>query len=246
MLVVIFSFSGCGKKEAKMDYNEEGIQQVTEFLIGYCNEADEEMMEQWNSMSTFALEQQLTESGLPFSPESFLGALESWDTGIKECGAYIGHGDYSFEATGKELLVTTEAEFEDRTATLEFIFDDKLYLDSLTISAEYSGTEVLQKAGLNTVLGMGTVFAVLIFISLIISLFKYIPAIENACRRQPKVEPTAVLTSELVVPAGNTANEVEDGALAAVIAAAIAASEGTSTDGFVVRSIKRRTSNKWN
>ena len=38
----------------------------------------------------------------------------------------------------------------------------------------------------------------------------------------------------------------DDGELAAVIAAAIAASEGTSTDGFVVRSIKRRKSNKWN
>ena len=33
--------------------------------------------------------------------------------------------------------------------------------------------------------------------------------------------------------------------LIAVISAAIAASEGTSTDGFVVRSIKRRKSNKW-
>lgn len=38
----------------------------------------------------------------------------------------------------------------------------------------------------------------------------------------------------------------EDTELAAVIAAAIAASEGTSADGFIVRSIKRRKSNKWN
>ena len=38
----------------------------------------------------------------------------------------------------------------------------------------------------------------------------------------------------------------DDGELVAVIAAAIAAAEGTSTDGFVVRSIKRRKSNRWN
>ena len=38
----------------------------------------------------------------------------------------------------------------------------------------------------------------------------------------------------------------DDTELAAVIAAAVAASEGTSPDGFVVRSIKRRKSNKWN
>ena len=37
-----------------------------------------------------------------------------------------------------------------------------------------------------------------------------------------------------------------DTELVAVIAAAIATAEGTTTDGFVVRSIKRRKSNKWN
>ena len=41
-------------------------------------------------------------------------------------------------------------------------------------------------------------------------------------------------------------NLADDGELVAVIAAAIAAAEGTSTDGFVVRSIKRRKSNRWN
>ena len=37
----------------------------------------------------------------------------------------------------------------------------------------------------------------------------------------------------------------DDLELVAVIAAAIAAAEGTSTDSFVVRSIRRRPSNKW-
>ena len=36
------------------------------------------------------------------------------------------------------------------------------------------------------------------------------------------------------------ADAEDDGELIAVIAAAIAAAEGTSTDGFVVRSIRRR------
>ena len=40
-------------------------------------------------------------------------------------------------------------------------------------------------------------------------------------------------------------NVTEDEELVAVIAAAIAAAEGTTTDGFVVRSIRRRPSNKW-
>ena len=43
-----------------------------------------------------------------------------------------------------------------------------------------------------------------------------------------------------------TDNVTDDEELVAVIAAAIAAAEGTTTDGFVVRSIRRRPSNKWN
>ena len=41
-------------------------------------------------------------------------------------------------------------------------------------------------------------------------------------------------------------DETDDLELIAVISAAIAAAEETTTDGFVVRSIKRRPSNKWN
>ena len=50
----------------------------------------------------------------------------------------------------------------------------------------------------------------------------------------------------MAAPAQAEENLADDGELVAVIAAAIAAAEGTTTDGFVVRSIKRRKSNKWN
>ena len=244
MLVVILSFSGCASKKAEMDYDKASIEQVTEFLIDYCNEADEAMLEQWSSMSTFALEQQLTDAGLPFTPDSFLGALESWQSGVEECGTYIGHGEYSFEDKGKELLVTTEAEFKDRKADLEFVFNKNLYMDSLTVSAHYTNVEILEKAGLNTLLGMGTVFIVLIFISIIISLFKYIPALQKAFSSKPKTAETPIALPVKTVE--KQEETIDNKELIAVIAAAIAAAEGTSTDGFVVRSIKRRKSNNWN
>ena len=43
---------------------------------------------------------------------------------------------------------------------------------------------VFEQALLNTLMGMGTVFAVLIFISLLISLFVYIPSIERALKNR--------------------------------------------------------------
>ena len=95
---------------------------------------------------------------------------------------------------------------------------------------------------------MGTVFAVLIFISLIISLFKYIPAIEAAFsgKKKKNVENAPVNATPAPEESVQSQDVTDDLELVAVIAAAIAAMEGTDTDGFVVRSIRRRPSNKWN
>ena len=109
---------------------------------------------------------------------------------------------------------------------------------------------VFEQALLNTLMGMGTVFAVLIFISFLISLFVYIPSIERAIKnRSSKKEKKAAQEGRpapkrpiLEEPAMEEEELVDDGELVAVITAAImAASAGTavSADKLVVRSIKR-------
>ena len=117
----------------------------------------------------------------------------------------------------------------------------------MTVDVHYSIGEILKKAGLNTLLGMGTVFVVLIFIAFIISLFRFIPAIENKFKGQ-KEEPVKNTVSS--PPAAETITDTEeellgDAELVAVIAAAIAAAEETTPDGFIVRSIRRRSNNHW-
>ena len=116
-------------------------------------------------------------------------------------------------------------------------------LESFTVNAHYGMSEILEKAGLNTLLGMGTVFVMLIFMSFIISLIKYVPALLNGTSKKKKEEAPKAAPAPA---AAEEAEEMDDTELVAVIAAAIAAAEGTTTDGFVVRSIKRRKSNKWN
>lgn len=248
MLLAALSFTGCSGTKTELEYSEENLENVSEFLISYCASVDEAQIEGWNNMTEFALEQQLNESGLPVTQESFLGSLDSWQAGLDECGAYLEHGDYTFEATATEVRVTVPAKFEERDAEIEFVYDENLYLDSMTVSGKYSTAEILQKAGLNTLLGMGTVFIVLIFISIIIWLLKFIPALEQAFRGKKKQAPAQ--KTEAAAPAAPAVEMEEaltdDTELIAVITAAIAASEGTSGDGFVVRSIRRRPSNKWN
>ncbi|MDO4170269.1 MAG: OadG family protein [Lachnospiraceae bacterium] len=109
--------------------------------------------------------------------------------------------------------------------------------------------EILKKACLNTLLGMGTVFAVLIFISLIISLFALIPKIQQRFTKKkgteeaPEKKPVPKKTP--AAPVVNTQPEMDDLELVAVITAAIAASTGVSEDSFIVRSIRRMPADHW-
>ena len=105
----------------------------------------------------------------------------------------------------------------------------------------------MARAGMNTLMGMGTVFVVLIFIAFLISRFKYISRLENWFRnRKTKSEPaTAAIAAEEPAAAEEEADETDDLALVAVITAALAASLETSPDKLIVRSIRRKNTNRW-
>lgn len=255
--MTVFCFTACGSNKEETTYNEAELEQVTEFLINYCAGADEATLEQWNEMSDFAIDLQLTEAGIPFDSESFLGVLESWQAGIDECGAYVSHGDFTYKVSSSGIEATADAQFENRDATIQFVFDEGSNLESMTINAKMSTGEILKKAGLNTLLGMGTVFVVLIIIAFIISLFKYIPKIQEAFSKKGKAEETKAeavqskSAAPAAAPVAAAQTAADNGELIAVIAAAIAAARAeagdeSGTDGFVVRSIRRRPSNKWN
>lgn len=254
MLTAVFVLAGCTSANTDVEYDKAEYEEVTSFLLEYCEATDETVLAKWQSMTDEELQMNLVSSGLPFRPDSFLGAMEAWMSGIEECGELKEYGDFTFEASKSELSVMTDAKFKDRDADITVIYKadtrGNLSLDSLTINGHYSMGEVLEKAGLNTLLGMGTVFAVLILISVVISLMKYIPKLQEMFTRKkevPAAEAEAAAAVSGTVSETEAGGEAEDDTeLIAVIAAAIAASEGTAADGFVVRSIRRRKSNKWN
>lgn len=99
----------------------------------------------------------------------------------------------------------------------------------------------MEIAALNTVIGMGTVFVVLILIIGVISLFRFIPVIQDRLAGKKKAAAQVNAETAQIVDSQEDAEDMSDDLeLVAVIAAAIAASEGAaSTDGFVVRSIRR-------
>lgn len=245
VLVFVLSFTGCGSSKAAVDYDTDAMEQTADTIISSFSQMGDADFKQFQDGSELEVDLTLMQSGLPVEREEFLGMIEAWQAGQKECGAYISHGDFDVEVTSKEVKLITTAEFEDRDAEIEFVFNDKSNISNMTVSGDYSTGEILKKAGLNTLLGMGTVFCVLIFIAFIISLFKYIPAIQGKFAKKESPEAAAETPAPVIVET-EAEDVTDDLELVAVISAAIAASTGTSTDGFVVRKIRRKSSNKWN
>ena len=174
-------------------------------------------------------------------------AVKSYDKNLKaikkDCGKIQDISDKAkVEYVSGDINVTTDLQCEKRDATCTAIFeynaenDNKITLTDITFDAKYSTGEKLSQAGANTAIGMGTVFAVLIFIFLVISCFNLFPKVKKILKRKEKMKKGPRSFDTVKKPK----EEIDDSELVAVITAAIAATEKKSTDSFVVRSIKRR------
>ncbi len=139
---------------------------------------------------------------------------------------------------GNEIFVNFDVVGEKREASVEIIYTNDMFvtLKSAALNPKYSFAEKMEKAGLNTVIGMGTVFVMLILISFIISLFG---VFSGQGRKKSKVE-KGIDKAVAQIESSESAELAGDSQLVAVIAAAIAAYEGSgSADGYVVRSIRK-------
>ena len=172
--------------------------------------------------------------------------IKSWIAVSKEAGTYVDIDSFSVTKTGKTTTTELLVKFDKRSVMMSIVYKNRdMSVETTTVELVYTTGEKMQKAALNTVMGMGTVFVMLIIICLIISLFRFIPVLEDKLKNRKAdgqekaavgTQPTAAAIPEAAISEAETDN-LE---LVAVIAAAIAASTGQSTDDFVVRSIKRR------
>ena len=131
----------------------------------------------------------------------------------------------------------------DKKVVISLTFDetgaiqvDETGMYSLKFEDYKTMGQKMQKAGLNTIMCMAIVFAVLIFISLLIRCFGFLSIFE---KKSADKSPAPAVVESAPVAEENLADDLE---LVAVITAAIAAaSETESADGLVVRSIIRRS-----
>ena len=249
MITCIFGLTACGSGEQLTEYE----QQKVDYAQKLASEVIVPMLSQFEKDAYFdeytpeEVEYMIgSQYSLNLKGYGFTSAVSSFASAKEDMGAITGVGSTSASIDGNEIIVEVEVTGEKKNATAEVIFsnDSFMYLESAALNPSSGMGELMGVAALNTLIGMGTVFGVLILISLIISCFKFInKAQDNAAKKKaPAQEPSGVDNAlAQIVEQEAAADETDDLELVAVIAAAIASSEGAvTTDGFVVRSIRRR------
>lgn len=163
----------------------------------------------------------------------------------EKAGAFVKYEEAECTTTEDSVIITRKAVCENRNVNFTFTHNFNEFTIAWTVEVESTPGEVIAKAGLNTLMGMGTVFCVLIFIIFIISLFKLFSFAGKKKEEPVKAEPQTVPQVQPAAQAPQAAAASDD-EIIVVISAAIAAyeeeAEGAEipADGLIVRSIKKR------
>ena len=210
---------------------ESYAQQSIEMIVGMDDAQAEEILHPSSILSKYQ--------------DSMVASVQSWVNAKEELGAYKQILAQDIEVDD-DIVIKTDCEFEngESVVTTTLSLDDLSLVSMEFATAEKTMGQKMEEAVLNTLMGVCVVFAMLFFLSFLISQFKHISKLEEGFKK--KNAPAAPAPAPVAAPAPVEEEEVvDDGELIAVIAAAIAAAEGTTTDGFVVRSIKKSNRNKW-
>lgn len=268
MLTCVFALTACGQDETVSENqlmkqgNAEAqaqivVRVVAEYVSSHENASarfDEydnmEITYVFNSLYADYIERLTgaSEAGISSEGKAVRTAFSSFESGIKDMGSITEIGQPVSTIDGDTITVQIPMTGENASGSVELIFTNDIYLvmTSCTLNMNQTKGELMGKAALNTLLGMGTVFAVLILISLIISVFSFIPKLQESFTKKEAPAQTPAPVPVAAAPVVEEEEELaDDTELVAVIAAAIAAYEGTSVEGFQVRSIRRSNTGKW-
>ena len=267
MSVLLLALSGCA---ASSDTQEEldpsaviTMQQGAQQYLALFSSLTDEQLEQYIAQS---------EANNDYVMEN---AFKSWDNVKDDLGAYVSSGIVTVEETDGGYIARIQAAFEKRNMEFSLIVSDDLSeVEGISFSPEYTVAEKMSKAAMNTLIGMGVVFLVLIFISWLISLFKYINRFEAKFKESeakktaqaeknaaPASAPAPVQTAAsapapvqqaVPAPAAVSAQPAayegqdvsDDMELISVIAAAIAAAEGKTAANGLVVRSVKRVSRR--
>ncbi len=230
--LIMFSAVACGKSnEAKpVEFDKEAL---TTNAIAFA-----ESIATAENLSQIVEEDIYEEFANTYGDDIAASYKSFYDT-TKDIGDYISTTVTDTTNTDETISFELSLKYEQEVVVLKCNFDKRSNMVNFSTELYNTLGQKMLKALLNTVMGMGAVYLVLIFISFIIALLKYVPKLfakKEVIAPISNVEPVKILEEELV----------DDSEMVAVITAAIMASLGENApkDGLVVRSI-RKVNSKW-
>ena len=258
LTLTVLALAACGKKKTELTDQEQLNLEMTAAQFSY------QIIGLDDAQIDTLIEQYEYEQNVPLA-----NGFNSWKSAKKELGEFVefdGSGTTKIESDGSYTM-TLPLKFEKRNCEFVMGLEGRAlkdssgnllqYVNQLTFNPVYTMGEKLGQAGTNLLIGMGTVFVILIFLAWVISLFKYVNKAEQKLEEKKKAKAAAQAANAPAAPAAPAAAPVvkvspapaSDTELQAVIAAAIAAyeeDEGSSIEkqpslnnGIVVKSFKR-------
>ena len=259
-LLSLFLFS-CKKKEVESTpLTAEEKQSIEANISNY--------FQQIEAASDEGLEESI-ESAYKAKEEVFYNALSNFKNSRKDLGAFKEIEKVDVQKEGDYFLIDLYAKYEKR----DLLFHVKLNSDysgfkEMSFNPVYTLPEKLLSAFQNMIVGMGTVFLVLIFIAWIISLFAHVHRFEvkraeekkealvlrNKKNEEEKNKGEPVVTNSVAaVPVLEKEEGISEELLSVILMAAVKAYEEeeagaknpfsasrTLDNGLFVRSIRRR------
>jgi Na+-transporting methylmalonyl-CoA/oxaloacetate decarboxylase gamma subunit len=251
-LVCILSLTACGNKEAEVQYDEQVLStdlDVAFQVIGSLSQDDQ--YAEIDNISTYEwmqISNQIKNNyGVVIEKMTIKSAVESFRTASPIIGDIVDAEETQFDTSDDNALVSIIlVGSNDKKANFIIYVGENNEITGCQTDVVYTMSEKMKAAGFNTLLGMGTVFSVLILISLIISCFGIFPKIQNMIYKKKSTSEDAIDATIAQITEKEEEELLDDTELIAVIAAAVAIYEGAaSTDGFTVRSIRKANASKW-
>ena len=173
-------------------------------------------------------------------------AAEAWEEAKADLGEVKSLEDGTLEVDGDFVTCTIPGEFEKNPGIVRVFWNISTGTPvptDLTITVEESKGVLIGQAGMNTIIGIGTVFVMLIFLIFVISSFDYI--LGDKKKKKAPAAPVQEAPKAVAAPVvEETVPEADDMELQAVITAAIAMYEedmaSASGDAYVARPIRRK------
>ena len=253
MIACIFGLTACGSEKVLTEFEQSKLNYAENLAVNGVIPAltdffDDEIAKSYSELTMDEIAYVVANNyNINVDGYAFSTAIESFHSAAESVGEIQAIGDVKSEIDGSQIVVEVNVTCTGKDAVAELIFSNDMFmvLESAALNPVSTMGELMTNAALNTVIGMGTVFVVLILISFIISCFNIIPKLQKRAAEKKSVQAagqeSAVAESTDETAVAEEVSEDDDQELVAVIAAAIAAFEGSaSTDGFVVRSIRRQ------